>query len=323
VLTHLTLPVTVSDVRLDKVVALAYPGIAQSFIAKAFDEGNITLDGRAAGKGESSVAGQTLHISTLMEEVDRCARAVEGPLDIVYESTHLLGFNKPRGQNCHPIDAEETDTLVNAIIARYPRLATIGGNPMMPALLHRIDRGTSGLVLAARNDAVYRDVRDLFAMHRVDKVYHALVEGRVDARGGVTGYLAHAKDGAGKMRVVTQQTAPGSERALRAETFYKPIHASKTYTLLEVLIRTGVTHQIRCHLASIGHPIVGDTLYGAAPSPIAGPDRFFLHAFSVSMELTTYPPKNNTDKRLLPNVEELRIVAPLPNDFKVALATLS
>lgn len=273
--------------RLDRVVLAAVPTASRSGVAQAFGRGHVTAAGRLATKGDRAVAGSQIRVAELLERDDLRAQAVPGPLDVVHEDATLLAFNKPGNMDCHPVEPGETDTVVNAMLARWPELADIGGDPMMPALLHRIDAGTSGLVLAARTDAVFESVRAQFAAHAVEKVYWALVEGRVDAAGGVTSLLAHTPGDRGRMRVVTAQTVPRGERPMRAETFYRPLRAFVRHTLLEVTIRTGVTHQIRCQLASIGHPVYGDTTYGAAREFPEGVRRHFLHAASVALQHPT------------------------------------
>lgn len=308
-LTDLSIPMTVSGTRLDKILALAHPNVSRKAIIRAFNAGHVTIDGRTAHKSWHATEGKVIRIAQLEEMEDLVARTVEAPLKVIYESDEFLAFDKPAGQDCSPVQPDEADTLVNAMLARYPELATIGGNPMIPALLHRLDGGTSGVVLAARTEEMHKGVRELFAAQQIEKRYCAIVEGVVTAPGGVTGHLAHHRKKAGKMRVVGPQ-ATGAMRTFFAETFYEPFRAYPDHTLLGIVIRTGVTHQIRCQLASIGHPIVGDILYGANPTPLAPSSRFFLHAYSVSLT----PPGAS---------EPLRVTAPLPDDFKAALEALA
>lgn len=269
--------------RLDRVVLEAVPTASRNAVAQAFAEGRVSVRGRVCAKGERAALGTELRVAELREREDERAQAVPGLLDVVYEDAALLAFNKPGNQDCHPVDVSEAGTLVNAMLGRYPELAGIGGDPMMPALLHRIDAGTSGLVLAARTETAFQETRGQFARHEVRKVYLAWVEGRVDRPGGVAGFLAHTPGDRGRMRVVTPLGAPSGERPLRAETFYRPVRTAGQRTLLEVTIHTGVTHQIRCQLASLGHPVVGDATYGAAPRFGTGVRRHLLHAASVAM----------------------------------------
>ena len=312
-LTHFNIPVTHSGHRLDRVVAEAVSGVPRRAIAHAFDTGAVRLvtgEGEATriGKGDRSHAGTRLHVERLYEAADFRVLPEREALDILYEDERLVAINKPGGQDCHPLRPGETGTLAGSLVARYPEMAAIGPDPMMASLLHRIDAVTSGLVLAARTPAAFASVRAQFTAHAIEKRYVAWVEGTVAAPGGIATYLVHAKSGMGKMRVLhSRNAAPHGERPLRAETFYAPQSqvrrpAPQCATLLAITIHTGVTHQIRCHLASIGHPIVGDTLYGAAPCPALPPTRILLHSHAAAFTLDGHP---------------YAFTAPLPNDIIV------
>ena len=266
--------------RLDKVLLDACPSVTRKSLARAFDSGAVLFDdGSAASKGALARAGMVLRIAELLEKKDERAAACAGFLDTVFEDNFVLGFNKPAGQNCHPVLPEENDTLVNAMLCRYPETRGIGGDAMMPALIHRIDSGTSGLVLAARTQSSFDFIRSQFTRHEVKKIYLVEVEGIVSSPGGISGYLAHASKGEGMMREVGIGGAVGKLRAMKAETFFRPLKRRGGNTLLEVTIFTGVTHQIRCQLAGFGHPVAGDVLYGA--KSLAGESGHRLHSYSA------------------------------------------
>lgn len=269
--------------RLDKVVLAHAPGSTRALVAECFSRHGVTADGRPAAKSDRPAAGMRIVVSGLAEASDRTVRPEDGPLAVVWEGAGLVAADKPAGQPCHPVSIGETGTLAAALLGRYPDMAGIGDDPLMPGLLHRIDAGTSGLVLAARSRQAFDAVRAQFTAHAARKVYLAEVVGRVDRPGGVSGLLAHSTSFRGRMRCVSGSALPGKERAMFAETFYRPLEVRRDTTLLEVTILTGVTHQIRCQLASLGHPIVGDTTYGA-PAPLAGSFGPFhrLHALSVA-----------------------------------------
>lgn len=249
-------------VRIDKYLNEIFPNTTRSFLSDAFAAKNILVNGRPVKKSEKLSSGATILIKELVEQSDRFVVPVEGDLEIVFESSALIACNKPAGMDCHPITVGETGTLANALVARCPELAEVGDDPLMAGLLHRIDAGTSGLVVAAKDSATYDEIRKLFAERKVKKIYHAWVHGRVETAGGVSGNMAHHNSFRGRMRCV-YGPQPNGERLMWAETFYKPVEYRANETLLEITIYTGVTHQIRCQLASIGHPIVGDTLYGS------------------------------------------------------------
>ena len=271
--------------RLDKVL-LARLGArtTRALLSDAFSAGRILQDGRRARKADAPRAGARVEARDIAEVADRAvAPEPEAPLTVVYEDARLVAVDKPAGQACQPAALGETGTLAAALLARYPELAGVGDDPRMPGLLHRLDQGTSGLVLAARDAAAFRAVRAQFSAHTARKIYLARVEGRVEKPGGVSGYLAHASSFRGRMRPVEASGGGDGNPALFAETFYRPCTEEKGNfpgtTLLEVTIRTGVTHQIRCQLAAAGFPIVGDVLYGAKPVP--GFSGHLLHAAAI------------------------------------------
>ena len=269
--------------RLDKVVLAHAPGSTRALVAECFRRHGVTVDGRPASKSDRPANGMRIVVADLAEASDRAVRPETGPLAVVWEGAGLVAVDKPAGQPCHPVSIGETGTLAAALLGRYPEMAGVGGDPLIPGLLHRIDAGTSGLVLAARTKEAFQTVRGQFTAHSARKVYLAEVVGHLDQSGGVSGLLAHSTSFRGRMRTVAGASLPGKERAMFAETFYRPLEVRSGTTLLEVTILTGVTHQIRCQLASIGHPIIGDTTYGASV-PLAGPRGPFhrLHALSAT-----------------------------------------
>lgn len=263
-----------------------FPTSSRALIQDAFREKQILLDGRAVVKSASVTEGQCVSIVRLYERTDRLPIVEAGFINVVYEDAAVIALNKPGGQACHPIQPGERGTLVNALLARYPEITHVGDDSMMPGLLHRIDAGTSGLVLCAKTSSAYSMIRRQFVEHTVEKVYWAVVEGICEKAGGISGWLAHCPSFRGRMRCVQAGSLPKEERPMFAETFYRPLAVGKNRTLLEVTIETGVTHQIRCQLASIGHPICGDETYGAHDGCREGDfGRYhLLHARRVSFE---------------------------------------
>ena len=271
--------------RLDKAVLARFPSSSRALVNAAFAAGDVLLDGRPAAKSAAPRPGGVVALHRLFERADRAPIPQAGDLRILLADAAVLAVDKPGGQPCHPVEPGETGTLANALAARFPELAGVGDDPAMPGFLHRIDAGTSGIVLCARTQPAFEAVRRQFAAHAVEKTYLAVVHGEVTKPGGVSGWLAHCSSFRGRMRCVASATLPKGERALFAETFYKPLRTGGGRTLLEVAIATGVTHQIRCQLASIGHPIVGDATYGP-DRPLDGPfgPHHLLHAAALAFD---------------------------------------
>jgi 23S rRNA pseudouridine1911/1915/1917 synthase len=215
------------------------------------------------------------------------------PLEILYEDDSVLAVNKPAGMVVHSGAGRPSGTLVNALLHRFRGLSTLGG-AQRPGIVHRLDRLTSGVILVARTDAAHGHLAEQFASRRVGKVYLALVHGRIKADWGRIA-TPITRDPVRRVRMTAKLA-----RGRAALTEYKVIRRFEKFTLLEVRIGTGRTHQIRVHLASIGHPVVGDRLYGAPASTLA---RYFLHAQRITF---TSPASG----------ERVTVQAPLPPELQ-------
>ena len=264
-----------SGERLDRHLLNAYPWLDRATVETLLAAGQIRLDGRPAKKGARLSAGDVLDCRDVPEPADlRLRPNPDLPLPIAYEDDHVLALDKPAGMPTHPLRFAETDTLANALVARFPALAEIGDDRLFPALLHRLDTQTSGLVLAAKTAAAYAHLRAQFRRFTVQKHYLALVHGVVGAPGRLAAPPTPPTRSPCKMAVARNPDQVPPRDLFAAETSWVPLETGAEYSLLDVTIYTGVTHQIRCHLAAAGHPIAGDALYG---SPLAAP-RHWLHA---------------------------------------------
>jgi 23S rRNA pseudouridine1911/1915/1917 synthase len=257
-----------SGERLDRHLLNAYPWLDRATVETLLAAGQIRLNGRPAKKGAKLAAGDILDCRDVPEPADlKLQPNPDLPLKIVYEDDHVLALDKPAGQPTHPLRWAETDTLANALVARYPALAGIGDDRLFPALLHRLDTQTSGLVLAAKTAAAYAELRAQFRRFTVQKHYLALVHGRVEKPGSLAAPLTHQTRSPCKMAVARNPDKVPRNDLFAAETAWTPLETGREFSLLDVTIYTGVTHQIRCHLAAAGHPIAGDALYGPPSSP--------------------------------------------------------
>lgn len=290
--------------RLDAVVRAHFPQSTAALVRRALEEGTVVVQGRAVAKGGKVRAGEVVAITQLWEASD--LRVMPNPalrLEILFQDHDLVAVNKPAGMAVHPLRPEETDTLANALVARFPEIAELGDQPLLAGVAHRIDTDTSGVVLAARTAVAFESLRAQFAARQVCKTYLALVAGIVKQDGELTHDLAHHPTSRGRMVDARSLRVP--ERPMRAVTAYRVLQRVGENTLLEVTIFTGVTHQIRCQLALIEHPLLGDTLYHGPVVPKF--PRHFLHAAAVAF---AHPR----------TCEPMRIEAPLTPDLCKLLA---
>ncbi len=283
--------------RLDAFLLELCPTSTRSFVREAIQGGRVTLNGRIAPKGVKLRLGDEVIVRELLEQCDNHVVADSDVVpEIVYDSDGIIGVNKPAGISVQPLSPLERGTLMNGMVALYPELASVGDEPLIAGALHRIDGGTSGLVLVARNQELFTAMRRLFSERRVEKRYLALVEGQVKKGGRVSCCLSHDPS-LSYCRMVDSRTVVNPRDSLLAETYYTPMRTVGRNTLLEVTIRTGITHQIRAQLAIAGYPIVGDSLYGAKEAKGVG---FCLHSYSAAF---THPFSG----------DKITIVTPLPH----------
>jgi 23S rRNA pseudouridine1911/1915/1917 synthase len=275
VIENKTFTVEKSGDRFDVAVLAKYPSSSRAFVREAIESGNITVNGSPSKKGRKLHAGEVVSIISLAEEFDNTPipDASFKPL-CVFEDDFMLAYDKPAGMPVQPISRTETGTLMNAVVAQHPECLTLGDRPLMAGALHRIDAGTSGLVLVARTKDAFENVRKQFSSQTVEKKYLALVEGRVTFGGTLENHLVHdPRLQQCKMIDIKDRIAASygpdafKDKALHAVTHYNPIgyarEENEDRTLLEVTIFTGVTHQIRAQLAIAGMHIINDRLYGA------------------------------------------------------------
>lgn len=269
-----TLPAALDGERIDRVVAML-AGCSRAEAADAVAAEAVWVDGRVATKPSARVAaGQRIRVEgdpSRRIELPEADPGVE--FDVIHEDDDVVVVDKPAGLVVHPGAGHHGSTLVHGLIARYPELTGVGEDPQRPGIVHRLDKGTSGLLVVARNQTAFDSLVDQLATHDVDRRYRALVHGHLDtARGTVDAPVGRSRRDPLRMTV--------SANGRPARTHYELIasfDAPGRLSLLECRLETGRTHQIRVHLRSIGRPVVGDELYGGARGPLRL-DRPFLHA---------------------------------------------
>jgi 23S rRNA pseudouridine1911/1915/1917 synthase len=254
--------------RLDHYVQEHVPGISRSRLQSWIKAGRVLVNGAPAKVSQLLRGGELVEVSPA--DVTPLAAAPEDlPVEILYEDASVIAVNKPAGLVVHAGAGTESGTLVNRLVHHFATLSQLGGG-LRPGIVHRLDKGTSGVLLVARTDAAHQALAAQFSGRTVEKVYLALVHGKVhNQEGRITTPIA--RDPVRRIRMTTHLDTGRS-----ALTSYRVLQRFDKLTYLEVRIGTGRTHQIRVHLASIGHPVVGDKLYGAPPA-----ERIFLHAHRI------------------------------------------
>jgi 23S rRNA pseudouridine1911/1915/1917 synthase len=288
--------------RLDQWLARAL-GCSRRDAQRLIAEGAVRLDGGRVSKGVRLHGGATvlLERAAPADEDKRPTPQPDLPLELVHVDDAIVAMVKPPGMATHPLRPGERGTLANALVARHPECADVCDDPREGGVAHRLDGDTSGLVLAARTRAAWLSLRRAFADGAVAKEYLALVAGAPPNRGVVDAPLVHA----GKRARVARAGDPDAQPAATA---YEVLARGDGVALIRATSSSGRMHQVRVHLMHLGHPIVGDALYGGPP-PAPGTRGHFLHASAV-----TFPHPSTSARTTL--------TAPLPPDRRAALTTL-
>jgi 23S rRNA pseudouridine1911/1915/1917 synthase len=286
--------------RLDQVVHRRLPDYSRSRIQAWIKDGRVLVNGNAARSSYTARAGDRIDVEPA-DPPPLNATAEEIPLAVLYEDDDLVAIDKPAGMAVHAGAGIHSGTLVNALLHRFASLSGVGG-PLRPGIVHRLDRFTSGVLLVAKNDGAHQHLAAQFSGRQVEKVYLALAQGVVKQE---TGRIDRpiARDPVHRTRMTTRL-----DDGRPAWSAYRVLRRFPAATLLEVRIGTGRTHQIRAHLASIGHPVVGDTLYGAAGN--SGLGRYFLHAHRIKFRRPS-------------DGQEIEVVSPLAPELEAFLPTLT
>jgi 23S rRNA pseudouridine1911/1915/1917 synthase len=278
-----------ANLRLDQYLAQAIPDISRARVQLLIENQQVRLDGQPAKPKQRLHGGESIEIEGEPQPAPLHAIPEDIPLHIVHEDQYLAVIDKPAGMMVHAgsgatDDARNRGTLVNALLFHFNKLSDVGGE-LRPGIVHRLDKLTSGLILIAKDDSTHRKLGEMFSERRVAKTYLALAHGHL-AKDDTTVNLPIARDLVRRTRMTTRR-ADGRHATSHIHVLERLTTPYGPFTLVEVRIETGRTHQIRVHLQSLGHPVVGDTLYGA-PHVVPGLPaelqltRNFLHAAHLS-----------------------------------------
>lgn len=299
-----TVPEGIRALRADKALAIAFPEHSRTALQRAFDAGRVLLRGEAITRDHSVKGGDVVEFS-FPDVVAAEIKAVDIPLDVIFEDKHMLAVNKPSGMVVHPGVATGDDTLVHALLSHCADTLSGIGGVERPGIVHRLDKDTTGVIVVAKTDRAHRALADQFSSRTLKKEYLALVS-------GVPPLLSGTIDRAISRHPTHRHRMTVGEGGKPARTAWERVEAyGKLAALVRCQIFTGRTHQIRVHLKSLGHLLLGDTVYGWKPDPqiVPVPERVMLHAEHLVL---AHPISG----------KELDLRAPVPDDFKSVVAGL-
>lgn len=308
-------PLEAAGQRVDRVLAELLPHLSRSQIQRLIDHGAVQLEGTPVDRASLPVTGgETATVEVPRQRPRRAEPRPEPiPLEILYEDDEVVAVNKPAGMVVHPGAGNPDGTLVNALLHRYGDGLSTAGGPQRPGLVHRLDKGTSGVLVVARTDRAHRSLAAQFKARTVGKEYEAVVYGRPDGTEGTID-LPLGRDRAQRTKV-----SPRTDRPREATTRWRRVEDFPGFSLLQIWPRTGRTHQVRAHLAAIHHPCVGDTRYagkqwrgipvGWVRDAVRRFPRPALHAHRLVVE---HPASGR----------KLELVAPRPHDLEELIGLL-
>ena len=287
--------------RADVFLSENMTSVSRSYIQKCFKDGAVMLNGAVIKANRKLKTDEEIYI-TLPDTEELSIEAEDIPLDIIYEDDDILVVNKPKGMVVHPAAGHYEGTLVNALMYHCgDSLSGING-VMRPGIVHRIDKDTTGALVVCKSDIAHRGLSEQLAVHSINRRYRAIVHGTFrDNEFTIDAPIGRHKTDRKKMAVI-----PNGKRAV---TDVKVLEELKGYTYIECTLHTGRTHQIRVHMAHIGHPILGDTVYGPKKCAVKLCDGQTLHAYMIGF---VHPIKN----------EYMEFYAPLPQYFEKLLKIL-
>jgi 23S rRNA pseudouridine1911/1915/1917 synthase len=286
-----------AKLRLDKFLAKRLPEFSRSRLQQLVRDGFVRLNNSTSRPRQIVRGGDKIELTEPpLEKIEMLPEAI--PLEILFEDDDLIVINKPQGLVIHPGAGHREHTLVNALLNHCTTLSGIGGKER-PGIVHRLDKETSGCLVVAKNDATHRDLSKQFAARTVEKIYLALVAGKLRKPAGIM------EGKIGRHPVHRKRMSATTLRGRAARTEYRVIRSSERASLVECQLHSGRTHQIRVHLHHLGHPVLGDKVY--APRLAKDFPRQMLHAWKLGFRH--------------PRTEEWKsFEAPLPDDFNDALA---
>ena len=299
--------------RLDQAVAEA-ADVTRSAAARLIEDGNVTVDQRAAAKNLKLRLGSAVEI--LLPPPEPCEAIPQDiPLDIVYEDDDLIVVNKPVGMVVHPAAGNPDGTLVNALLWHCGASLSGVGGVIRPGIVHRIDKDTSGLLVVAKNDATHLALAEQLKGHRINRIYYAVAIGNLkEDRGTVDAPIGRHPTDRKRMAVIRDASVRSRDAVTHWQALARDSSDGCAFTLLRCELETGRTHQIRVHMASIGHPLLGDPVYGGDKTAFEARRRSIVHGQCLHAGELHF--RHPTDGR------ELHLYCPLPTELRRVVTLL-
>jgi 23S rRNA pseudouridine1911/1915/1917 synthase len=297
----------INNIRVDRFLCQNLKNLTRSKANYLIASGHVSVNGKMVKKGELLREGDIVHVNetALIDWKVQPDSTIE--LDIIFESPDIIAIAKPGGIHSHPLKPEETNTVLNGALALFPEIQYVNPESLSLGLVHRLDRGTSGILLIARNQNAFDFLRTQWKEKKIKKEYLALVHNIMEKEHSLEGYLCHEDIHGKKMRFSFNK--PVNKKSWFSRSIITPLEKFKEFTLVKLETNTGVTHQVRAHLSFLGFPVAGDELYGGKRIFPGLKERFFLHASRIE----------------IPGIKKgkvLAIEAPIPFELKKILEEL-
>lgn len=299
---------TYERIRLDKFLIMHFPHLSRKVASEIIRHGNIKVNGKKGVKGTILNPGDIVSINSDIPEANEVKPDPSVELNIIFIDSHLIAVNKPAGLHSHPISPHQSGTILNGAIAIFPEISRVNPKSLTRGLLHRLDKGTSGVLLFARDQETCDKCRWDWRAGRIHKEYLCLVKGLLEYETTIEGFLFHTGPKGRQMGFSLQK--PENKKSWYSKSIIAPVKKYREHTLVRVRTSTGVTHQVRAHLSFLNLPIAGDNSYGNTSTFLELKGRFFLHASKIEI------PKGEGEGTL-------SIEAPLPVELENILKKLS
>lgn len=297
----------INGIRIDRFLCLNFKNLSRKKAKYLIGSGYVRVNGKKVKKGHLLMDGDIVRIDVTANIGWRVIPNSAVKLEIIFENEEMIGVAKPGGIHSHPLKPDETNTLLNGAVALYPEIQDVNPDCLSLGLVNRLDRGTSGVIVIARNQETYNILREQWKEKSIKKEYLCLVHGEFTKEYSLEGFLSHESNAGKKMRFSFNR--PANKKSWFSQSIIIPLEKFREFTFIKLETYTGVTHQVRAHLSFLGFPVAGDELYGGVKTFPELKDRFFLHAKRIE----------------LPGIKEkkgLALEAPLPDELQKILEEL-